>query len=86
MRTQSSLVSKSIPGQESLSSLEAFYFGFGDKDVYVLADLPDNSAAAAFCTQTSSSGTVSVSTTVLITPEEMDAASKQSVDWRAPRA
>ncbi len=42
--------------------------------------------SAAFSTQTSSSGTVSVSTTVLITPEEMDAASKQSVDWRAPGA
>ena len=67
-------------------TLEAFYFGFGDKDVYILADLPDNSAAAALSTRTSSSGTVSVGTTVLITPEEMDAASKLSVDWRAPGA
>jgi uncharacterized protein with GYD domain len=67
-------------------SMEAFYFGFGDKDVYILADLPDNSAATALSMQTSSSGTVSVSTTVLITPEEMDAASKQSVDWRPPGA
>ncbi len=78
------VVRKAIEGLGG--SLEAFYFGFGDKDVYVLADLPDNSAAAAFSTQTSSSGTVSVSTTVLITPEEMDAASKQRVDWRAPGA
>ena len=67
-------------------SLEAFYFGFGDKDVYIVADLPDNSAAAALSTRTSSSGAVSVSTTVLITPEEMDAASKKSVDWRPPGA
>ena len=46
------VVRKAIEGLRG--SLEAFYFGFGDKDVYVLADLPDNSAAAAFSTQTSS--------------------------------
>jgi hypothetical protein len=28
-------------------SLEAFYFGFGDNDAYVLVDLPDNEVAAA---------------------------------------
>jgi len=28
-------------------SMEAFYFSFGDSDLYVLADLPDNTAAAA---------------------------------------
>jgi uncharacterized protein with GYD domain len=67
-------------------TLEAFYFGFGDNDVYILADLPDNAAAAALSTRASSSGTVSVSTTVLITPEEMDDAAKQGVDWRAPGA
>jgi uncharacterized protein with GYD domain len=78
------VVRKAIEGLGG--TLEAFYFGFGDEDVYLLADLPDNSAAAAFSTHTSSSGTVAVSTTVLITPEEMDAASKQSVDWRPPGA
>ena len=28
-------------------SLEAFYYAFGDNDIYIIADLPDNAAATA---------------------------------------
>ena len=66
--------------------LEAFYFGFGETDAYVIADLPDNSSAAALDLAVAAGGTVSVNTTVLIAPEEMDAAAKKSVTYRAPGA
>jgi uncharacterized protein with GYD domain len=65
-------------------SMEAFYFAFGDDDVYVIADLPDNSAAAAVALAVNSSNAVRLSTVVLMTPEEVDAATKRSVDYRPP--
>jgi uncharacterized protein with GYD domain len=38
-------VEKAITGMGG--SLEAFYFGFGDDDAYVVTDAPDNISAAA---------------------------------------
>jgi uncharacterized protein with GYD domain len=64
-------------------TLEAFYFAFGDADVYAIADLPDNEAATAMALAINGSGAVTVETIPLLTPEEVDAASKKSVDYRA---
>jgi uncharacterized protein with GYD domain len=64
--------------------LEAFYFAFGERDVYVLADLPDNESAAAMALVVNSSGAVATRTIVLLTPEEVDAAANRAVDYRAP--
>lgn len=70
---------------ESLGgSLESFYFAFGDDDVIAIAELPDNESAAGFAMEVSSSGRVSVSTTVLLTPEEVDRARAKKSGWRAP--
>jgi uncharacterized protein with GYD domain len=63
-------------------SIEAFYFAFGDADVYVIADLPDNEAATALALAVNSSGAVSLQTTPLLTPEEVDAAAKRAVQYR----
>jgi uncharacterized protein with GYD domain len=65
-------------------TVEAFYFAFGDEDSVLIADLPDNAAATAFALAVSSSGKVGVSTTVLITPEEVDRALTMEVGFRAP--
>jgi uncharacterized protein with GYD domain len=65
-------------------SLEAFYFAFGDDDLVIICDLPDNETAAAFAMETSASGRVSVSTTVLLTPEEVDRSRTHESGWRAP--
>lgn len=46
-------------------SLEAFYFAFGDVDAYVIADLPDNQAAARLAMTVSSSGRVALTTVAL---------------------
>jgi uncharacterized protein with GYD domain len=64
--------------------LEAFYFAFGDADVYVIADLPDAATAAAVSFAVNRAGAAQLQTTVLLTPEEIDAATKKSVDYRAP--
>ncbi|MDP9344071.1 MAG: GYD domain-containing protein [Actinomycetota bacterium] len=67
-------------------TVEAFYYAFGDEDVYVIADLPDDASAAAVSLTVSASGAVRTSTTVLMTPEQVDEASKKSVEYRAPGA
>jgi uncharacterized protein with GYD domain len=63
--------------------LEAYYFAFGDSDVIVISDVPDNITAAAIAIGISATGTVGVKTTVLLTPEEVDAATKKTLSFRA---
>jgi uncharacterized protein with GYD domain len=64
--------------------LEAFYFAFGGDDVIVIADLPDQKTAAAIGLAVNASGTTTLKTTVLLTPEEIDAAAHTAVDYRPP--
>src|SRR5207247_4711903 len=64
--------------------LEAFYFAFGDTDVFAIADAPDNMSAAAVSLVVTASGAVHARTTVLMTPEEMDQATQKSVSYRPP--
>ena len=70
---------------ESLGgTLEAFYYAFGDTDAYVIGDLPDNVSATAVSLLANAAGTAKVTVTVLITPEEVDKATKMSADYRPP--
>ena len=64
--------------------LEAFYFAFGDVDVYAIIDLPDNVAAAAVALAINQTGVVAGKTVVLIPPDDMDKAAKKAVDYRPP--
>lgn len=65
-------------------SLEAFYYAFGETDVYAIAEVPDNASMAAIALTISASGAVAVKTTVLLTPEEIDKAVKMAPSYRAP--
>jgi len=64
--------------------LEAFYFAFGQTDVYLIVDLPDSASVAALSLAVNATGGVKLTTTPLMMPEEMDVASKKSVQYRAP--
>ncbi len=65
-------------------TLEAFYFAFGDYDFYIIVDMPDNVSTTAISFAGNVSGTFSIKTIVLLTPEEVDEAVKKSVDFRPP--
>lgn len=65
-------------------TLEAFYYAFGEDDVLAIVDLPDNVSTAALALIVNASGAVKVKTTVLLTPEEVDQATKKSVGYRPP--
>lgn len=65
-------------------TLETFYYAFGDTDVFAIADAPDNQSAAAVSLAVTASGALRAKITVLMTPEEMDQATKKSVSYRPP--
>jgi uncharacterized protein with GYD domain len=62
--------------------MEAFYYAFGDKDLFVIADMPDNASMAAVALTVGASGTVTIKTAVLMTAEELDEAAKKSPLYR----
>jgi uncharacterized protein with GYD domain len=53
-------------------TLEVFYYAFGDTDVFLIVDFPDNVSATAATLIANAAGTSKVKTSVLITPEEVD--------------
>ena len=70
---------------ESLGGqLDALYFAFGEADVYVIGELPDNESAAALSLAANVSEGLSAETVVLMTPEEFDAATRKTVRFRPP--
>ena len=72
--------------KKSGGTMESFYFAFGAADVYVLCEMPDVASAMALSLAVNASGAVSIKTIPLISPEEMDAAAKKQIAYRAPGA
>lgn len=70
---------KSVGGK-----LDVFYFAFGGTDVFTIADLPDNAAAAALALAVTAGGGATVRTVVLLTPDEIDTATQQKVKYTPP--
>ena len=66
--------------------LEAFYYAYGDDDAVIIADLPDATSGLALSLTVNATGAVRLTTIPLITPEEIDAASKKTIDYKAPGA
>jgi uncharacterized protein with GYD domain len=65
--------------------LETLYYAFGGEDFFITADLPDNVSATAIALQVGATGAASnLKTVVLITPEEVDQATKKQARYRAP--
>jgi uncharacterized protein with GYD domain len=64
--------------------LEACYFAFGKDDAYAVVDLPDPATMTALTLVMNASGAGRVSTTVLVTPEEVDQATRKSIQYRPP--
>lgn len=70
---------------ESLGGkLEAFYYAFGDDDLFAIWDMPDNVTVASVSLMVNASGTADAKVTVLLTPEEVDRAIKMNIDFSPP--
>ena len=72
--------------EQAGGKLESFYFALGESDAFVIAELPDATAAAAISVAVNAVGAAQLRTIPLVTPEEMDVAVKRSVDYRPPGA
>ena len=70
---------KSVGGK-----VDAFYFAFGENDVYAIIDAPDNISMAAASMAIGASGAVHTKTVVLLTPEEIDQATKKTTNYQPP--
>ena len=57
---------------------ESFYYAFGDTNAFAIVDVPDNVTAAAVALTVGARGAVTLKTTVLMTAEEVDQATKKS--------
>jgi len=64
--------------------LLAFYYAFGDADVIGISEYPDTASALALSMTVNASGAVQLKSTLLISPEEVDAATKKQIAYRPP--
>jgi uncharacterized protein with GYD domain len=65
-------------------TMDAFYFAFGDTDVFLIADMPDQASMAAAALAVAAAGGATIKTTVLLAPEEIDIANTKSPSYRPP--
>ena len=65
-------------------TLESFYFAYGEKDFYIILDMPDSASGTALSLAVAASGAINGNVTVLITPEEVDEATRITVNYRPP--
>jgi uncharacterized protein with GYD domain len=70
--------------KEMGGKLDAFYFAFGGDDFHIILDLPSNVDMTAVALVANASGAVKSRISVLLTPEEVDLATKKKVDFRSP--
>jgi uncharacterized protein with GYD domain len=79
-----SIVQQSI--EQAGGKLHAFYFALGEADVISIAEFPDTATAVAVSAAVNATGLVHLSSTLLVTPDEVDAAAKKTVSYRPPGA
>ena len=65
-------------------AIDEYYFAFGSTDVFVIADFPDNTSAAALALAVTAGGGATVRTVVLLTADEIDDATRRSIDYTPP--
>lgn len=64
--------------------IESIYFAFGETDLYIILDAPDNVTVAALSIFVSAAGAAKTRATVLLTPAEIDEAVKMKPNYRLP--
>jgi uncharacterized protein with GYD domain len=65
-------------------TMEAFYYSFGDEDVFIIGDLPDNASAAALAIRVNAAGVTTCKMTALLTPHDVDEAVQKTSSYRPP--
>ena len=63
-------------------TIESIYYTFGAADVVVICDMPDTISGLALSLAVNASGAVRISTTPILSVEEVDAACKKAISYR----
>lgn len=63
---------------------ESVYWAYGSDDLFIVVDFPKPEAAAGLSLSLAATGSFEVTTTVLLTARDMDAAVKAMPSYRAP--
>ncbi|MET7749625.1 GYD domain-containing protein [Micromonospora sp. NPDC005367] len=66
--------------------VESLCFGLGAHDTYVVCELPDHKTAAALAIAIRAAGGVDTRVTPLLTPQEVDEATRQQLKYQPPGA
>ena len=70
---------------ESLGGkLESLYYAFGETDAYSIVEMPDNASAVAMSLIVGAAGEATTQVIPLLTPEEVDKATKMRPSYRPP--
>ncbi len=64
--------------------IESYYYAFGETDLYLIVDMPDNVTMAAVSLAVAATGAVHTKTVALLTPAEIDEASNKQVSYKPP--
>jgi uncharacterized protein with GYD domain len=64
--------------------LETMHYAFGETDVFVTCELPDDEAAAAASLRVAASGMANTRVVKLLDPSQIDAAVDRQLEYRAP--
>jgi uncharacterized protein with GYD domain len=65
-------------------TVEGVYYAFGETDLYVVVNLPDDEAAAGIALSVGAAGGATVETVKLLTPEQVDEAIGRTIAYRPP--
>ncbi|MEW2381431.1 GYD domain-containing protein [Micromonospora sp. NPDC047707] len=65
-------------------TMESMYFGFGADDTYVVCDLPDHKTAAGLAIDIRAAGGLDTRVTPVLTPQEVDEATREKVEYTPP--
>ncbi|MGC1213450.1 MAG: GYD domain-containing protein, partial [Micromonospora sp.] len=79
---RSEIVRKMI--EEAGGRMESMYFAFAEDDTYVLCELPDQKTVASLAIAIGATGGLSVQITPVLTPAEVDEATRINATYTPP--
>ncbi len=65
-------------------TMDCFYYAWGDVDAYLIVDMPSDEAMAGIALSVNKSGATTISTTPLLTPEQIDTAASSAPGYTPP--
>ena len=65
-------------------SIDCFYYAWGETDAYLVVDMPSDEAILGIALSVNKSGTTTITTTPLLTPEQIDAAAGSAPGYTPP--